>query len=145
MIVKDSGIPMEKNITEEMLDNLRKLPFLFHLSGSRRWDTHSKDSDWDFFVQDDFSLSHNSLYFSLRDLGFRAESEKDDYNISTRVWDYGEDLFATVVMQHKAANIHIQLVKDVKLKSRVQEKFKKIGKLTPTQIDWNLAFQLMGE
>ena len=98
-----------QNGIEEILFELQKSPFHFHLTGSRFFgDCNPFSSDYDFFVQKSLEV----IDF-LRPLGFQlidTAYDNDDQTIN--------------VMRHHKKGVDIQLVKNVDLKKRAQKAIK---------------------
>ena len=106
----------------------------FLLTGSRFFNTHNEDSDWDFFIKPTI------LPEILRDLGFGIVEPMTLYEDSNtlRVWE------------HWNLPIHVQVVNDVELKVKAQEILASLGadldkdKIARTTIvhRWNIAMDL---
>ena len=141
--------------TEEIIEALRNSSNQYHLTGSRYFGGSTETSDWDFFVQ-----SSDNVRDELDKLGFivipRPDKNDDDryYPHSvTQVWsDDSIDYFdrnCVMVVGSNAAPIHIQLVKDVQKKLKVQANLMRSGALRhiKTKGDrkrvWNMCFDLL--
>lgn len=116
---------------ESKLEKIEKSPIEFHLTGSKFF--LGTGNDIDLFTKD-----CDSTRRFLESIGFKLHSSsqyKDDSCISVyRAMEDGRN-----------AQIDIQLVINVDLKIKVQEKLKQLGILSPTTEQWNLAFAFMLE
>lgn len=117
---------------ETIFTLLEKLPERFYLTGSRFFGTQGQNSDWDYFTE-----NSDEVFLKLKDLGF--------VKISART--YGDANSARVMRwtaKHTKLQVDVQLVHDVELKRRVQERFVKIGFVPTSRDSWDLAFALDG-
>lgn len=91
--------------TKNILAEMELAPFRFYLSGSRFFGFEKPGSDWDFFVED-----HLDLENWLTNNGFTQESFCPYVSTEIlRIWNHGPQ------------QIHVQVVKNARLKSAVQE------------------------
>lgn len=99
----------------------------FHLTGSRFFgNTHAK-SDWDFFAE-----YSNELDRELRENGWKRDSNKEYTHRNS-----------TVVIYYKE-NVHIQLVKNLEMKIKIQDKLAPVFReIVPTKeiatLIWRMA------
>lgn len=94
----------------QVVENLRKIEnssIPFYLTGSRFFGNYTKESDYDFFVDSAFHMDIKKLFPELR----VAPMDIPGY-------EYRDNLTVCV---YAIAGIHIQLVKDAKLKNMVQK------------------------
>jgi len=109
-------INSRKPQTMEVINKLESSPIEFYLTGSRFFGTYGERSDWDFFTQD-CSNTHEFL----KKLGF-VETSGSTYRT--------DPLIATVYI-HKDTDIHVQVVKDAKLKNAIQKRLREVADLYP--------------
>jgi len=124
------------------VDTAQKRGFELYLTGSRFFGTATKGSDWDFMLQDEENLTHESF---LKEMGFKPE-------------DGGRypDLLTTEVWWCDELRAHVQIVKDVRVKLLAQEAIKRtnalaitesyttrdsFGKRTMRRLVWDLAIE----
>jgi len=103
-----------KTDQERILDLLAESEYVFHLTGSRFFKTHTSLSDWDFFVQDDFRKG-GLIVGTIRQFLYKnqfALMPKSDY-LSTAQG-------INDVYQHLAANVQIQVIVDAGKKEKIQ-------------------------
>ena len=99
--------------SHSVMDALSQSKFEFHLTGSRYFGNSTAESDYDFYAD----YTADGIRPFLKSLGFVAQRKYDglaqyhDVNIA-EVW------------QHKIANIHIQLQKDMAMKKYAQQVMK---------------------
>ena len=120
--------------TNSVVNELNKMDTVFHLTGSRYFgDIKPAFNDTDFFCQ--FT---EELYKKLILMGFRNL-------IGDPITYKDSNLFTTVRIDDPLyGQIEIQLVFDVALKEKAQEKLSKIFIFSsPTKEQWNLAFALL--
>ena len=90
--------------TQQILRTLEDSPFEFYLTGSRFFGNFRQDSDYDFFVEENaIDWLRNNVFEKLPTHNYL-------------------DLLTISVFQK--GNVHIQVVKDVVLKSRAQQLIK---------------------
>jgi ribosomal protein L7/L12 len=106
-----SGMSVNNTGIQAVLAALQNSTFNFQLTGSRYFGTHGEHSDYDFFVQDDFSSHLNGLRDFLNLEGFNHEFSADT--------DYSHDQFVNDVYKHYCG-VHIQIVEDFELKKIAQ-------------------------
>ena len=92
------------NETQQVLRALEDSPFEFYLTGSRFFGNFRQDSDYDFFVDE-------NIVPWLIENGFERLPTHNYLDLLT-------------VSVFQKGNVHIQVVKDVVLKSRVQQLIK---------------------
>lgn len=84
-------------------DEMSKSQHVFHLTGSRYFRYPTKQSDWDFFVED-----HQKLCGELQEMGFEIMMGGYDDPVTVEIWRHPD-------------NIHIQVVTDVEVKLTAQQ------------------------
>jgi len=93
--------------------NARKLlgesEYLFYLTGSRFFGTHTEESDFDFFAQ-----YETSVVTSLQHVGFSPETDSGAVPVYASV---EQDTVAVLALD----NCHVQLVRDINKKLTVQK------------------------
>lgn len=123
---------------ESVIQNLRNSEFKFYLTGSRFFNTAREDSDWDFFVEDDGIAIERSLRSFITEEGFLNET-----NIEYK------DKETVAVWKHITEPIHIQIVKDARLKLDAQFLIQSMGLhwqiardgKAYSKLMWNLAYK----
>jgi hypothetical protein len=99
---------------------LDQAPFEFHLTGSRCFGYESETSDWDFFVAvpDDGPAKLQEMLLAN---GFTKESNE---HYASRPANPLDDTLEVWV--HKAANIHVQVVRETASKVEIQKAMKAV-------------------
>ena len=97
---ESSYVPMTD--TEKALDYIHKAAFSFYLTGSRFFRTYTKDSDWDFFVED-----NAYLIAEMKKMGFKPVATGYNDPLCVGVFQLG--------------NVHVQLVSNAKKKNTAQQ------------------------
>jgi len=87
----------------------------FYLTGSRFFDTHTKDSDWDFYTEDCPEVRKE-----LESWGFVLENSPA----------YLLDSLTNQVYVHKEADVHIQCVNNVGAKTLIKDNLLELNKKT---------------
>lgn len=96
------------------MELMEKSMFDFFLTGSRYFGNVHKDSDWDFFVQDNLALPQ-----FLKDLGFIKETS-DDTDIEPIPYGDSNTVSVWTYYAKERGGIHIQISKDVNAKKAAQ-------------------------
>jgi len=107
------GMNTGNTALQTVLAALQTSTFTFQLTGSRYFQTHSEYSDYDFFVQDDLGSHYGTS--SVR--GFLYENDFSHEFVSNM--DYSDDKSVNDVYKH-SCGVHIQIVKDFKVKEAAQ-------------------------
>jgi len=113
--------------------------FMFYLTGSRLWETHSAESDWDFFVQEDEKIEDFLYALGMRGIDYAYKEDK----FLEKVYE---------VIMPNALKVQVQIVKDADIKAEVQAQLLKDypegfpSKEEATKI-WNTAmrYALLGK
>jgi len=111
------------------LDRLEQMAIPFYLTGSRYFGTSTEKSDWDFFTQ-----YCRETCDKLESMGYVS------------YWgDYHADKHIVHVYKHTSLPIHIQLVKDTRIKNLIQTTMKRCNYFPNknTTHVWNFAYQLI--
>lgn len=117
-------------LPDSVLDKMSNSKISFYLTGSTFF-TGNIGNDLDYFCE-----HSESNFRELIAMGFRLHSNSM----------YCDDNCHTIMRIQKSKfhpQIDVQLVKNVALKSKVQELFKNRGILDPNTADWNIAFKLL--
>jgi hypothetical protein len=123
---------------EDILEALRDSEFEFYLTGSRFFKIHKEYSDWDFFVEE-----NDEIHIYLSNYNFKNVSSETRY----------KDSETRSVWFHEEADVHVQIVKNAKLKEDAQilisklpplisimAKANSIGDKSYCELIWNQAF-----
>jgi len=103
------------NSTVYTITEMENSNFKFFLTGSRFFGTHHENSDWDFFVEDSPQIRK-----VLENWGFVEENKYHYF-----------DMLTNIVYAHKQANIHVQCVKNARIKEHIQNSLLETTKKHP--------------
>jgi hypothetical protein len=117
------GLSPKNSIQEAILKVLSDDSIKFYLTGSRFFGWHKPTSDYDFFCQNPETDSGCRIFYnSLTRSGFAdvTKCQPEEAADGTTILSYSDKL-AVKIFMHPEADIHIQVVKDARLKRIVQE------------------------